>query len=284
VGPPPFGTCVWCERDHFAVEHIIGVQFAKALGIRYPVAQKWGFQPLPGKLAEISLENRVCLTCNQNWMRKLDNRVMQFLKPTIQHETPVELNLRKQETLAVWATKVALLLLLRQHDLTLAHPALNELVGASTYVPGDNFEAMRKSKRRPPEHTRVWMGAVSPGEWVPGFIYTSGTIVSHDVTRSSRIGTRVRHGYYTLFGLRRLIFYVTGYRADAPYATDPEASRRAELFVDRPKVRRLWPSTERVLRWPPPDHLSTEDLERLVSVPATWRRPPQGRGGLVAPP
>jgi hypothetical protein len=275
---PPFGKCVWCERDDFTVEHIIGQQFTKALGVPFPATLYWGNYALPGN-AEIALEDRVCDTCNRNWMRKLDNRVMQFMRPTVHREARVQLNLRKQETLAMWAAKVALLLILRRHDLQLKHPELSAM--GSPFAPDDNFAAIERSKRRPPKHTRVWLASLDPRERMPKFIATSGSFSNLEAESYGQTQQLVPHGYFVVFGLGRLIVYINGW--ETAY-TGPRQDDRPELVLGATAVRRIWPSTERTVEWPPPAHVVTNDLERLVQVPADWRGPPQLRRRLVEPP
>ncbi len=101
---------MWCERKDFTREHIIGHQVAKALDVTPPVKSYWGDFVMPGDKGEVYIDDRVCDTCNRNWMRKLDNKVMQFMRPSIRHEARVQIEAGQQELLAMWATKVALLL------------------------------------------------------------------------------------------------------------------------------------------------------------------------------
>lgn len=275
---PPFGKCVWCERDDFTVEHIIGHQFTKALGIPFPATSHWGDYVLPGP-AEVALEDRVCDTCNRNWMRKLDNRVMQFMRPAFQREARVQLNLRKQETLAMWATKVALLMLLRRHDLALKYP---ELAAMSTgFVPADNFAAVERSKRRPPGNTHIWLAALDPRERLPEFVSTSGSFSNFEAEAVGRVFEPVPRGYFVLLGLGRVVVYVNGWEMDY---TGPRPDDRPESVLGRGATRRIWPSAERMAEWPPPARVVTKHLEELVAVPADWRRPPQLRRRLVDPP
>jgi hypothetical protein len=277
---PPLGKCVWCDGIDFTEEHIIGRQFAKALGIRYPVESHWGDFILPNNASEITLRDRVCKTCNLNWMRKLDNRIMKFMRPSIHHEERTQLNQRKQAALATWATKVALLLQLRTHDLVVAHPELYE--SGFGYVPDDNLAAIRRCKSRPPERTRVWLGAVHSHDVLPKFAHCGGGLAAfEDSEQHNGLALPVRHGYFELFVLGRLVFYLTGWEI----AYDKEMPDiNPQAIVGGRAMRRIWPTSEQVTEWPPQQRLGTNDLERMVNMPADWSQSPQGRRRLVSTP
>lgn len=278
---PPLEKCVWCERADFTEEHIIGRQFAKALRIPYPVQSHWGDFILPGNTGEITLRDRVCVACNTNWMRKLDNRIMKFMRPTIQDERRVQLKQGSQTALAMWATKIALLLRLRAHDLVLIHPELAEASRGGGYVPDDNLQAITRCKSRPPNRTKVWIGSVHPQQDLPKFVHCGGNLGVFDDAQSSGLVLPAPRGYFELFGLGRLVFYVSGWEIayDGPAPDiDPQ------LVVGPRAMRRLWPNAEQVVEWPPPQRLSTNDLERMVNMPADWRKAPQRGGRRVGPP
>lgn len=119
---PSLGECIWCGKTEMTEEHVIDQQFAKALGVPYPVSSFWGDARLPGDTGEVKLEDRVCRTCNQNWMKKLDDQTIRFLRPALKSLGTIEMDLKQQRTFARWATKVALLLEIRAHDMTVKDP------------------------------------------------------------------------------------------------------------------------------------------------------------------
>jgi hypothetical protein len=277
---PPFGKCVWCERGDFTIEHVIGRQFAKAMQVPYPVRSYWGDFELPGDTGEIVLKDRVCDTCNRNWMRKLDDRMMKFMRPAIAQAERVQLDLRKQEILAMWAVKIALLLRLRAHDQVLAHPELAESAH-SNFIPDDNFDAIERSKRKPPKRTTVWIGAVDPRDRLPKFIHCGGSFSTFETRPPGQIATPVERGYFELFGLNRVIFYVTGWEI-AYQGTPPNIDPKTQ--IGRGTMQRVWPNTEQTIQWPPQRALRTEHLEGIVKMPADWGGPPQARRRLVSTP
>lgn len=261
--PPARGQCVWCDSTDLTVEHVIGGQITKALAIPYPAETYWGRFKLPGTAGEITLRDRVCRTCNENWMRKLDNQMMRLLKPTIHHGAPVRLNEKEQTIVAMWATKVALLLQLRALDLIDDYPELAQF--GSGYVPDDHLAIIRKTKSRPPKRTRVWLGAIDPRENLPKFMHGCAAFGRFEAVGSSQIVTPVDHGYHTLIGLSELLVVVAGWDAnDAGEIVEYDAAT-----LSNPRaVGRIWPHAERVVGWPPSERLRARDLDILVQSPA----------------
>ena len=262
---PQAGECVWdCGSNQpFNREHIIGRQFAKAIGMPFPVPITWGEierstgrdfkhgQALEKELA-ICTDDRVCQRCNGQWMKKLDDRTVKAMRPALRANERVHLNQQKQLTVSRWATKVGLLLALWFHDQPLAP---NSQLKAPIYVPADNFSRLYSRSTSLPENTTVWFAAVDPT--VP---------ISECFIMASSIGRRPSGepaGYYSIFRLRRVLFFVCGFSLD--YKVLPaESLNPAACTRDQRAMRRLWPTREAVVEWPPPAYLDTEDHARLV--------------------
>jgi hypothetical protein len=273
---PPFGKCVWCERTDFTEEHIIGRQFAKAVEISYPAPFFAGRFELPEHQG-IVLNDRVCDTCNRNWMRKLDNKAMAAIGAALgPHETRIHLKEAQQRWVSMWATKVALLLQLQTIDLQARHPELAE-IGDKAWVPDESFVAIEKDKRRPPDGTKVWIGALDSAH--PLKANYRERVGSFDAWEKTPSGLMLpqRRGYLVLFNLRRFVVYVNGFVAtpDPPDLTP---------LVGRKALRRIWPISERVAEWPPPQALGEGDLNQLTSSEAQITPPPEGWRRLVGPP
>lgn len=277
---PPFGKCIWCERTDFTDEHVIGQQFTKLLGIDFPIKSYWGDATIPGN-GEVVLKDRVCDTCNKNWMRKLDNKMIKAMRPAIRAGGRVQLNERQQEIVAMWATKVALLLALRLQDLALQHPELLVDMGDAVTVPDDNLAAVERDKKRPPKGTRVWIGATDPRDHSPKFMSCPGSFAIFEAETPGGLALPVPHGYFVLFGLGRLVVYLSG--CESPYAPNPPDYSPVSV-VGRNALRQIWPSAERVAEWPPPKLLLRQDLEGIVQMPADWPASPQGWRRLESPP
>lgn len=260
---PPAGECVWgCESGQpFNREHIIGKQFAKAIGMPFPVSVSWGelhrvtSEHLPhGESVEkelgVVLDDRVCERCNKQWMKRLDDRTIKFLRPALDSEASIAIALKQQLDLARWATKVALLLALWFHD----QPRVRDgAVVEPNYVPADNFTRLYRDTAGLPKHTHVWIGAVAP--WVP---------VSECMVTSEGIQSQEgKVGYYTTFRLQRMIFFVLG--VSTAYAHPLDMWLDAERLVGQPEtMTRIWPMLEPVIHWPPPHRLDADALTRLV--------------------
>jgi hypothetical protein len=264
---PPLGKCVWdCGSDSpFNEEHIIGRQFAKALGMPFPVPVSWGDirrttgeQIQHGEQLEdelgITLKHRVCERCNGKWMKRLDDLTARFMRPALRHEQRVRLNDKQQLTLSRWANKVGLLLAIWFHDQP--KDARSHRKGRN-YVPADNFARLYRSSGLP-HRTRVWFGAVDPTLPIRECFVTTDSIS----TESGPVG------YYTAFRLKRLLFVVSGLALgyDGPVEDWPNPQL---LAGDRHSMTRLWPIRERVVEWPPPARLTTDDLDKIVKLQST---------------
>jgi hypothetical protein len=262
---PPAGSCVWgCESNApFNREHIIGKQFAKALGMPFPIRVGWGDLHRPtGLMGEhgtttenelgIVLDDRVCKRCNENWMKKLDDRTMKFMWPALHHRGQVGINRKQQLDLARWATKVGLLLALYFHDQPKDPRSQRK---QRNYVPADNFTELFRNSAGLPRHTHVWFGAVAPTEVI------SECFVSTEGIRDASGPV----GYYTTIRLRRLVFFVTGLSIAYEHPVDDWID--AERIVDKPKTMTpIWPAREPIIEWPPPRHLYARELARLIQV------------------
>jgi len=272
---PPAGKCVWgCDSGKpFNQEHIIGKHVAKALDISFPVPMNWGdIHRSTGEIVDhgerledelkIVLADRVCERCNGQWMRKLDKRMLQFMWNTLRHEERVQLNAGKQQTLALWATKVGLLLALWFHD----QPFDAEHLGPS-FAPADNFLAVGKHMR-PPERTRIWIGAIAPTVSVREFSMSASAL--YEIPTDAE---PIPRGYYTVVQLKRLVLFVTGWELD--YADYVGQGPNAEAIVRARALSRIWPMSERVVEWPPPSYLESDDLDNLVKAQPSGVQPAQ---------
>jgi len=262
---PQFGECVWgCGSDApFNQEHIIGRQFAKALGMPFPVPIKWGDierstgreimhgEALEKELA-ICLDDRVCERCNGNWMKKLDDLTVRFMRPALEHEGRVQLESKKQLHVARWANKVGLLLALWFHDQPMDSRSHRK---GRNYVPANNFTRLYEKSRELPKYTRIWVGAIDPA------LPVSECFVTADSIRSASGSV----GYLAAFRLKRIVFFVS--RLDVTYDGPLEDWPNPERVTkDRRAMRRLWPTSERVIEWPPPARLQADDLDAVIKL------------------
>ena len=138
--------CVWgCGRADFNVEHVVGRQFARRLGLPYPLALRWAEYGRVQRELEITLPQRVCSGCNGRWMKKLDDRVRGSIGESICSGAPVQIAAAgTKRQLACWAMKVALLLNLWVHDEAVNYP---ELVESTFKLNQNDLDWLRTSFR-----------------------------------------------------------------------------------------------------------------------------------------
>jgi hypothetical protein len=262
---PPAGECVWgCESGQpFNCEHIIGRQFAKAIGMPFPVPISWGeIERATGRDIEhgsavedelaICTDDRVCERCNRRWMKKLDDRAVKALRPALRANERVYLDQKQQLTVSRWAVKVGLLLALWFHDQPTDPQSKRK---GPVYVPADNFHRLYANSTSVPENTCVWLGAIDPG------IPISECFIAAEGVNSRASGEPA--GYYSIFRLRRVIFFVCGFSLQ--YKVPPAESINPLACMRDPRaMRRLWPPREAIVEWPPPTYLQADDHARLV--------------------
>jgi hypothetical protein len=267
--------CVWgCGRKGFNREHIIGQQVAKALGIPDDTTTTWGEhrERNKGKF-EIVLPNRVCKECNGKWMRKLDNRMMGFMRNTLTTGAAVELTTTRQRTLAYWATKVALLHEVYLHD-------ENARLGADPigvfFAPTDNLHAVYKHNC-PPKLTRVWVGSRGRTDAAAFFIHTTGIFTREPDPEQATIYVPTnepdnqyqrQRGFSSMFALPHHVFLVRGW--ELAYA-DGDLKGLGDPNDDVPdSMLPIWPESPTAFHWPPPHELSTDDIGCITGTSPNW--------------
>jgi hypothetical protein len=167
--------------------------------------------------------NRVCGTCNNGWMSRLEEDSIDVLTPLITGLDDVELlSLREQRQIALWATKTAMM-----SDLTQAEPLL----------PFAQRSRLR-THRAIPGGTRVWIGAcdaLNP-------MVTNYTVRS-ELERADDPGAPRITGFYTPMKVGHLCLYVFFPQADVVVRHPP---------MYRTATARLWPRRSSSLPVPPP--------------------------------
>ncbi len=219
------------------------------------------------------LPNRVCQECNGKWMRKLDNRMMGFMRATPTTGAPIELTTRRQLTLAYWATKVALLHEVYLHD-------ENERLGAEAsgvyFAPYDNLHTVYEHNR-PPKLTRVWVGVRSKTPDAAFFLHTTGIFaqepdpdlaVVHVATNEPGKQYQRQRGFSSMLRLPHHVFLVRGW--ELAYA-DGDLEGLGDPNEDAPdSMIPIWPTSAAAVQWPPPHQLSTDDIGRITGTPPPW--------------
>jgi hypothetical protein len=248
VTPPHTGTCVWgCGHSNFNKEHILGEQILKRLALGSPVTMHWGaWHGPPKEKFQIVLKRRVCAGCNGGWLRRIDDAFVIPMDQALRTQAPVELDRSSQIIAATWANKVALLLELFIHDF-----AASRSDNAQTFVPDDNFPALRRNHGQPLSRTTVWIGAVRPGI-LPDF-------ASHGAVRTVPVGDPrplirgEERGYYSMWSMRDIFFRVEGWEEGWRGPVPP-----AENYS--PKLTQIWPVQRPVASWPGNYALTLDDV------------------------
>lgn len=151
---PPF--CVICRQSgEMSTEHVIARQIRRLLGIKEPVKEYIGSKYIRRDETLAIVLRNVCVTCNNGWLDHLDRKVMPVLEPILLGAAPGThriLDPATQATLATWAVKVSLLLMLskfRSHE--------------SGWIPQCSLDWLRRNYAEgiPPPGTRVWLGGVN---------------------------------------------------------------------------------------------------------------------------
>jgi hypothetical protein len=251
---PPFGTCIWgCGRRNFNREHVVGRQIAELLDLPIPLTMHvGGFVGRSENSLRIVLKRRVCKTCNGTWMRTLDNQFVGVMKDTLRTGSRVELTSDGQESVATWATKVAMLIELFLHDFMKKNPQIE--IG-STYVPSDNLSALYET-RRPPDGTTVWIGAVDRESFHP-FSSIGGAIFGASTSPADGIVKGELCGYQSIFNLRDVVFGVRGW-ASQYVRNEPRGMADPERTAPGRTIQ-IWPRLNENQRWPPPAGLLVEE-------------------------
>jgi hypothetical protein len=216
-------------------EHIIGQQFIKELALPGPFQHRVDGKAVgrPKNVLNITLDKRVCEKCNNEWMARMDDAVIEMLRPSLRLDDltgPISLDPASQRTVATWGVKIALLYALAMHDD--GH--------LDTWVPHNHFHDLYAA-RRPPLKSQVWLSQVEVGP-VPSPYAFAGHVALDGL----------RFAYNVLFTIGHLVVYVLGW--SNVYG---QTERVQQLFPYTPPVEitdallPVWKRRDLVAYWPP---------------------------------
>jgi hypothetical protein len=117
-------TCVYCGKPAWSIEHIFGTQYVKALvehlgdvdlPLQTHLAERDGpvEETIEGGFNDKGTPTigftmaEVCGTCNNEWMRQIDDDAAPWVAPMIRGEGTT-LNARGRDRVAAWAAKTAI--------------------------------------------------------------------------------------------------------------------------------------------------------------------------------
>jgi len=199
----------------------------------------------------ITLDGRICETCNNGPLSQLEGSVRSILSPMMLKAEPTELDPAAQELLAAWGVKTVLLLELsfRQH-----YPNSRLVPG---YVASEAEFAWLWRERRPPPRSLVWLGCWDCRSSTPMRYEPSVAPVPSN-------GASLK-GHFTTFSVGFVVFQV--FTVDF-VAADHDGATLWNTSVPRSleaALARIWPAPRRTVSWPGP-MLPYDEWARLV----TW--------------
>jgi hypothetical protein len=183
----------------------------------------WSSDELTMKVA------RVCKTCNEGWMSRLEVRVKPLLCEALGGGR-AEWTPRDQRRIATWLYKTAIVM---------------DLATGGSRVPPEHYRFLRKNVH-PPQRSRVWLAVYAPHDLALGKTNSGGIQPMYLTFDGLVTGYRV-NGYGLTATIGHLAFQVVGYEG------------RENLHFDQPPIlgvapndynAELWPVRPTSLAWP----------------------------------
>jgi hypothetical protein len=234
--------------DDLTDEHVISKTVRKQLPLVTGVRRIFqGRTSGQRQVLHVVLEKAVCQTCNNGWMRDLENDFVALLGPQLRNERAARLNPDAQERVATWAIKTALLLQLYSIALD----------GKNAYAPQDNLTWL-VDHVSPPPGSEVWFGRHNARNrqlhWSrPGAMYW------HDTTPISYVNT-FSVGYVVFYVLGNDVQIIAG-RPRLSVASLKPPPRFSQVVVQ------IWPGNGDDAVWPSRESLEFDELDTFTNWP-----------------
>lgn len=216
-------TCLFCDKPAKSLEHVWPQWILARVKSRLPVRHAIGDYPVKMVATPEITVRSVCSHCNQGWMSNLENECAPIMSPMIDGADSVSLDALQQHTIALWATKTAMVL---ESTATASRPC--------RFLQQEREEV--RSQAAIPSHTCVWIGRFDQSSLgafgthigaslpeVPEICHGSATtfIVGHFVLQLAHInipspqylGMNVNIGTKAVLPLHRLIISIIPPRA-----------------------------------------------------------------------
>jgi hypothetical protein len=147
--------CIFCGRsDTLTGDHVISRAVRRELRIKSNVVRHYGDQTREMGDALSVIVKPVCVGCNGGWMSRLERDVVSFFGVAFRAAATVDLDPSRQERLATWAIKTALLL--EVYTVRLPYP------DRRAYVPEGCLRWLA-GHSSPPPGAKVWLGFIDCG-------------------------------------------------------------------------------------------------------------------------
>lgn len=185
---------------------------------------------------------RTCEQCNTGWMSDLEHAAKPIIEPMIRAEQTL-LGPREQEVVARWATKTAMML---------------DLVGPGQQeIPPEHLLHLFETGN-PPANVRVWLAArtLIEEERLPSV----EMLYAHTGALRFQLSTGELDGYLSTLAPGFLVCQVLGLLPLEQYPPFEHGTVREEPIVH------VWPSTDRLLPWPPAIVLGPDVLQPFAEL------------------
>jgi len=244
---PTQAACIFCGQTdgQLTYEDVYPKWIRKVLGIKGKrvTLEQGGLSRRPVRVTR-NLTVRlggVCAGCNNGWMSRLETSTRKVMAPAMQGRE-VHLSSGDQALVALWATKMALLLERSMID-----------IRGRGFAPASHFKWLHDN-HSPPPTTRVWIGAVRDFGDHPAWGHTA----------TMQHGAEISEGYLAAFTVGHVLFQVLGIEnlTVRPVGDGPIALplRDGRYLVP------IWPDLLPEVIWPPPSVFANVD-----ALDSVWR-------------
>lgn len=252
------GTCEFCGEEDVEIdlEHVIPRWLSRAILERMssPRLQiSRGHEIVhqsSGPISVLNIEARcTCkLKCNNDWMHKLEDRVIPFMRDMVTQSRVTHLNTDRQILLTGWTVKTAM-----THEFYGPHQ--------STFFTRDERKHLKTYLLPPIDETFVWLARNESSR--QGSSYP----IKLDLKEPSLLNAEVL--YALTLSLGDLIVQLLVYRRRY-WKSSQRLRIHTAPFHDR--VIQLWPrTTSQIVVWPPPLGITDDELDlftkRFFDVP-----------------
>jgi hypothetical protein len=238
---------VFCGRKPFSEEHVwpewLIKELPDAIDVRGRMTDHTTGRTIefPSGTKVNKTIRRTCNPCNTGWMADLESETKWIVAPMLRGQHPIRLGLAEQRLVALWAVKTALML-----ELASPGPAA---------IPASLYRRIY-AERVPPPETRVWLGARTVLDDVPADATEAAVelLYAESGPTTFALSQGDLEGYASTFAANFFVCQVVG-------LLPPDENRPVEFGAVREgPFLHIWPTTERLLSWPPAFLLDREGV------------------------
>lgn len=178
----------------------------------------------------------VCGTCNNGWMRKLEDAVIPILKPMVQGQVCM-LDQAAQALLATWCFKTVMVI---------------EHIDPPTQIPREHLSYLyQDQERRPPLFSYAWISSYWGGSVGLSFNFSPSISEVRSNGLSLPVGEKAKElgfssGSYLYLATLAIDKWVT----QILWTESPEFGEFIAAQPDSKRFLQIWPTTTRAISWP----------------------------------